>query len=187
MSNAGGSNMVEYQVFLQGAEQPPEASIADTAPVEPNVNELAGVLSSILGGSGNNAASFAVIGEKSIDPAMFLSPFGDGQYELSDTGSGVDGIIQFYLATTLSDGSNPFQRVGAAVDNSLRAANFAYDFGGCGDTLVACGAWTRLHRPSPSSASAIRTAVMVRARMTSAQRWMQSSRQRSGVAAFRYC
>ncbi|GIK27489.1 MAG: hypothetical protein BroJett007_06270 [Chloroflexota bacterium] len=138
VSNAGGSNMVEYQVFLQGAEQPPEASIADTAPVEPNVNELAGVLSSILGGSGNNAASFAVIGEKSIDPAMFLSPFGDGQYELSDTGSGVDGIIQFYLATTLSDGSNPFQRVGAAVDNSLRAANFAYDFGGCGDTLVAC-------------------------------------------------
>ncbi|MBK8135454.1 MAG: PKD domain-containing protein [Chloroflexi bacterium] len=135
VSNAAGSSSAEYDVAVESA--PVEDSIADTTPVMPDINGLAGQLSGIFNSGGNNANVFAVIGDRSVSSGLFLVPFGDGIYELSDSGSNVEGVIQFYLAGD-AGGVNSFSRVGSAVFADGLAANFAYDAGGCGDTVVAC-------------------------------------------------
>jgi hypothetical protein len=79
-----------------------------------------------------------VIGDRSVASGQFLEPFGDGQYELSESGSSVEEVIQFYLAGDIGDGTNPFDHVGETITADALASNFAFDGGECGDTIVAC-------------------------------------------------
>lgn len=137
VSNAAGSSDAVQDVTVEGGEQPSE-SIADTTPVMPDIDDLSNDLLNIFNTNSKTGNVFAVVGDRSVASGQFLAPFGDGQYELSDSGASVEDVIQFYLTGDTGDGSNPFDHVGETIVADSLASNFAFDGGACGDTVVAC-------------------------------------------------
>jgi hypothetical protein len=124
-------------VAVEGGGQPSE-SIADTTPVTPDINDLSSGLLNIFNTNSKTGTVFAVVGDRSVAGGQFLAPFGDGQYELSESGVSAEEVIQFYLTGDIGDGTNPFDHVGETIVADSLASNFAFDGGACGDTIVAC-------------------------------------------------
>jgi PKD repeat protein len=137
VTNAAGSSDAAQDVTVEGGEEPAD-SVADTTPVSPDINDLRNDLANIFNANSKTANVFAVVGDRSVAGDLFLAPFGDGQYELSESGAGVEEVIQFYLAGDTGDGTNPFDHVGETIVPDALASNFAFDGGTCGDTIVAC-------------------------------------------------
>ena len=138
VTSAGLSGSVTYDVTVEEiiVNDPSEA---DKASIMPDINALTDNLNSIIANSGGTLQNnvVAVVGDRTVQPAGFLAPFGDGDYLLEDIGLEVQSTLDTYLASDVG-GQNALTRVGAAVQNDFTAANILTGSGACGSTPLTC-------------------------------------------------
>ena len=138
VTSVGQTGTVTKDVFVEEIviDEPSEA---DQAPIMPNINALAGNLTSINtnGGGTLQPNVFAVIGDRSVLPTGFLAPFGDGDFLLEDIGSDVQSVIDTYVASDV-EGQNALSRVGASVQNEFTASTILNGAGACGSSHLNC-------------------------------------------------
>jgi PKD repeat protein len=93
-----------------------QPGLADNAPVVPEIGTLRENLRRIFDTSGNDiVGQIARAGDESLNANGFLTPFGDGDYNLGDYAD-LDPIISFYTAADLGGGLNTLNNFSEAVE-----------------------------------------------------------------------
>ncbi len=124
VSGPGGENSTEILITVNEAETPPEEDIVGQTPVLPNLqpDSVRTALRRIYdngAAQGKRANVFAIIGDNLAVQSGYLRPLADSDRD--NSGSGLQGVIDWYRGVDLGEGRNSFDRRSTAANQNWRA------------------------------------------------------------------